>query len=312
MAQPDKIDTRIYPGLEELSEAAAEALVSILQAAIEQRDRFTMALSGGNTARYLYGLLATTYRAVIPWRKVQLFWGDERYLPPEDPRSNYRMAKEALLEHIAIPRDNVHPMPTLLPEIEEAAEAYEETLMSYFTGQWPRFDLILLGMGPDGHVASLFPHNAVLDEEARVVAAVQAEADPPRRLTLTLPAINHAANVHFLVAGREKAAAVKLAFAPRATVAAAPASGIRPAKARSSGGWTRPRRARYTRKSDTCVPPAHSCRDHSCGLALSAPTSATCPATAAGQTAPRSSTCRSRTPGTQGGGGGRAGGRPTA
>jgi 6-phosphogluconolactonase len=220
-----KRDTRIHPSLEAMS----EAVVGILQAAVKKHDRFTIALSGGQTPRHLYHLLATTYRAVIPWRKVQIFWGDERYVPPDDPHSNYHMAKEALLEHIAIPKDNVHPMPTLLPNIEEAAEAYEETLMSHFAGQWPRFDLILLGMGPDGHIASLFPHHPVLEEEARVVAAVQSEAaDPPRRLTLTLPAINHAANVHVLVAGKEKVTAVRLAFAPRSTVATAPATGIRP------------------------------------------------------------------------------------
>ncbi len=222
-------DVRIHPSFEAMSEAAAERVVAILHAAIRQHDRFTIALSGGQTPRYLYELLATTYRAAIPWRKVQLFWSDERYVQPDDAHSNYRMAKEALLDRIAIPSDNVHPMPTLLPSMEEAAEAYEETLMSYFPGQWPRFDLLLLGMGPDGHVASLFPHHQVLEEEARVVAAVVSEtADPPQRLTLTLPAINHAANIHFLVSGQGKAAAVRLAFAPGATIAAAPASGVKP------------------------------------------------------------------------------------
>ncbi len=223
-----KVNTRIYRSLDELSGAAAEALVTLLQAAVSQHGKFTIALSGGQTPRRLYQLLGSTYRAVIPWRKVQVFWGDERYVAPEDRHSNYRMAKEALLDHIAIPSDNVHPMPTLLPSIEEAAEAYEEILMSHFKGQRPRFDLVLLGMGPDGHVASLFPRNVVLKEEARVVAVVQAEADPPRRLTLTLPVINHAANVYFLVSGKGKATAVRLAFSPRVTVSTAPASGVRP------------------------------------------------------------------------------------
>jgi 6-phosphogluconolactonase len=228
MTSPAKDDKRIYRNLESLSEAAANSVVTLAQDCVSRRDRFTIALSGGQTPRYLYRLLATTHRAVAPWRKVHLFWGDERYLPPEDPRSNYHLAKETLLDHVPVPRDQVHPMPTLLPEIEEAAEAYEETLMSHFTGQWPRFDLILLGMGADGHIASLFPHNIALEEEARVVTGVRAESEIPLRLTLTLPAINHAANVWFLVAGREKANAVKLAFAEPPNVAASPASGVKP------------------------------------------------------------------------------------
>ncbi|MFB3880562.1 MAG: 6-phosphogluconolactonase [Armatimonadota bacterium] len=228
MTTAARADTRIYPTLEGMSEAAAEALVALVQKTVKGADRFTIALSGGNTPRRLYRLLATTYRVVIPWRKVHIFWSDERFVPPDHPHSNYRMAKEALLDHIPIPHDHVHPMPTLLPEIEEAAQAYEETLMSNFPGQWPRFDLILLGMGPDGHVASLFPHNIALEEEARVVTAVRAESEIPLRLTLTLPAINHAANVWFLAAGKEKVTAVTLAFAPHATLTTAPASGVKP------------------------------------------------------------------------------------
>ncbi len=229
MTNPVKTDLRVYPNLESLSRMAAEALVSLAQSAIEQQDRFTLALAGGQTPRTLYHLLATTYRAVISWRKVEIFWGDERYVPPEDPRSNYRMAKETLLDHIPIPADHVHPMPTLLPDFQEAAEAYEEILLSHFIGQWPRFDLVLLGMGPNGHIASLFPHNVALEEEARVVTAVRApEADPPLRLTLTLPAINHAANVYFLVAGKEKANAIKQALSGPPKPRLSPASGVRP------------------------------------------------------------------------------------
>ncbi|MCJ7752833.1 MAG: 6-phosphogluconolactonase [Armatimonadetes bacterium] len=222
-------DIRVYPSLEKLSLAAAEELANIALAAAGDRDRFTLALSGGQTPRLLYQLLTREYRAVIPWHKTEIFWGDERYVSPDDPRSNYRMAKEAMLDHIPIPRDHLHPMPTLLPDLEESAEAYEETLMSHFPGQWPRFDLILLGMGPDGHIASLFPHNIVLEEEARVVAAVSDEnADPPLRLTLTLPAINHAANIHFLIAGKSKAPALHRALAPNANPKASPAAATKP------------------------------------------------------------------------------------
>lgn len=222
-------DLRIYPSLEKLSRAAADDLANIATAAAGDRDRFTLALSGGQTPRLLYQLLARDYRALIPWHKTEIFWGDERYVSPDHPHSNYRMAKEAMLDHIPIPRDHIHPMPTLLPVLEEAAEAYEETLMSHFPGQWPRFDLILLGMGPDGHIASLFPHNIVLEEEARVVAAVRDDrATPPLRLTLTLPAINHAANVHFLIAGANKASALARALAPNANPTASPAAAIKP------------------------------------------------------------------------------------
>jgi len=226
-----KPDARVHPTLEALSEAAAESLVALVEAALQESDRFTIALSGGSTPRTLYQRLAGKYRALIPWRQVQAFWGDERYVSPEDPRSNYRMARETLLDHVPIPRENVHPIPTLLPQAEDSAEAYEQELMSHFPGQWPRFDLVLLGMGPDGHVASLFPYNSALEEEARVVTAVRAEhADPPMRLTLTLPAINHAKNIYFLVAGKEKTAALERAFAENPDPKAAPASAVRPAE----------------------------------------------------------------------------------
>jgi len=139
------------------------------------------------------------------------------------------MARETLLDHVPVPQKNVHPMPTLLSGPEEAAEAYERELMSHFAGQWPRFDLILLGMGPDGHIASLFPYNAALEEETRVVTAVHAEhAEPRVRLTLTLPAINNAKNVYLLVAGKEKVAAVNRTFADNPDPKAAPASAVRP------------------------------------------------------------------------------------
>ncbi len=229
MINPGNIDLRIHPNPEKLSQAAAEVLTSLVLHVINNKGRFTLALAGGQTPRLLYHLLATTYRAVIPWRKVDIFWSDERFVPPEDPRSNYRMAKETLLDHIPIPADCVHPMPTLLPDIQEAAEAYEEMLLSHFAGQWPRFDLVLLGMGVDGHIASLFPRNIALEEEAKVVMAVRApEADPPLRLTLTLPAINHAANVYFLIAGKEKANAIKQALTGTPKPRLSPAAGVKP------------------------------------------------------------------------------------
>jgi 6-phosphogluconolactonase len=200
----------------------------MIDSVLGRSPQFSIALPGGNTPRPLYRLLASTYRALMPWNRVQVFWSDERYVPPDDARSNYRVARDSLLDHVPIPRENIHPMPVLLPEVEDVAEAYEETLMSHFPGRWPRFDLVLLGLGADGHIASLFPHNPVLDERARIVAAVRAEADSPLRLTLTLPAINHAANVHFLAAGREKASAVERALSDRSDVTVTPAAGVSP------------------------------------------------------------------------------------
>jgi len=229
MTRLHRLDLRLDRNLELLSRALAEAIVDLAQTSVEKRQRFTIALSGGNTPRTLYSMLASDYRALIPWQRTHIFWGDERYVSPENPLSNYRMAKETLLDHVPIPRDQAHPMPTLLPEPEEAAEAYEETLMSHFPGQWPRFDLILLGMGPDGHIASLFPHSNVLEEEARIVAAVREErAEPPSRLTLTIPAINHAAHIHFLIAGANKANALTRALAPNANSKSSPAAAIQP------------------------------------------------------------------------------------
>lgn len=228
MSTLSKPEKHIYANPEALVEVMAERVVALIHQTVEQHDRCLLALSGGQTPRRLYGLLATTYRAVISWRKVHLFWGDERYVSPEDPHSNFRMAKEALLDHIPIPHDHVHPMPTLLPEPEEAAKEYEQTIMAYFASRWPRFDLVLLGMGLDGHIASLFPRHPALEEEAKVVCAVRVEGTPPRRLTLSLPAINQAANIHFLVTGREKAPAVKLAFTPAAPLRTSPARGIHP------------------------------------------------------------------------------------
>ena len=228
MCPAPRADLRLHPDLEALSRGAAEGVVRLAQAAVQERGRFTLALSGGKTPASLHRLLATEFRDRIPWEAVHAFWGDERYVPPEDPRSNYRMAQETLLLHLPIPGANVHPMPTLLPEIEEAAQAYERTLRSHFPGRWPRFDLLLLGLGQDGHTASLFPHSPTLEERARVVVAVRAEAEPPLRLTLTLPAINQAANIYFLVAGREKSEALRCARSGTNDVAACPAAGVRP------------------------------------------------------------------------------------
>lgn len=221
-------DVRVLPDAEKLSLAAARALVRMVVERAAGGGRFSLALAGGGTPRTLYRLLAAEYSDKIPWSQVELFWGDERYVPWDDPRSNYRMVKESLLDHVPIPRESVHPMPTDAPEADAAAEAYERTIRTHFSGSWPRLDLVLLGMGTDGHTASLFPGSPALGEQRRWVVAVHGPADPPLRLTLTLPVLNHAAAVFFLVTGGEKAAALRRAVTGPPDPTTCPAGAVRP------------------------------------------------------------------------------------
>jgi 6-phosphogluconolactonase len=177
---------------------------------IAEKGRLTVALAGGNTPRAIYQLLATNYREQIDWSRVHFFWGDERYVPSNDPDSNYRMARESLFDHVPVFAKNVHRMPTEFIQPETAAQNYEKTLRDFWPDSLPRFDLIQLGLGPDGHIVSLFPNSPLLQEEQRLVAVVtDSPKPPPTRLTLTLPVINYAAQIHFFVAGAEKAEALR-------------------------------------------------------------------------------------------------------
>jgi 6-phosphogluconolactonase len=175
---------------------------------VRHHGRCSLVLSGGSTPRTLYGLLASEFRHQIPWTRVHVFWSDERYVLADDPDSNCRMAKEALLDHVPCPAENIHPMPTHFPSPDTGAREYERTLRSYFGADAPRFDLILLGLGEEGHTASLFPGSPALGERTRWVVAVNTHAQPPLRLTLTLPVLIRAANIHVLVAGSTKARAL--------------------------------------------------------------------------------------------------------
>lgn len=204
---------RIFPDVKALSQAAARSVAGRIKTTLTAQASFSLVLAGGSTPGALYRLLASEYREQIPWAQLHLFWGDERYVPSSDPRSNYRMARETLLGHVPVPKENLHPMPTEFPEAEKAAAVYENLLRNYFSDAWPRFDLVLLGMGPDGHTASLFPNTPALDEQERWVAASRAPVEPAQRLTLTLPVLNHAAQVYFLVAGAEKSGALRQALA---------------------------------------------------------------------------------------------------
>lgn len=202
-------DVRVFPELDALSHALAEIFVGEARQAVTASGSCTVALSGGSTPRRLYRLLAFGYGDRLDWSAVRLFMGDERYVPPEDPLSNFRMVKETLLEHLPIPPENVHPMPTGFPAAADAAAAYEATLRVYFAGEWPRFDVAFLGMGADGHTASLFPLTPSLEDTARWVVPTIAPTEPVRRLSLTLPVFNQARHVHFLVAGPNKADALR-------------------------------------------------------------------------------------------------------
>src|SRR6202795_4497050 len=179
-----KLDTRVFPDIDALSRAALEELLRDLREAIAQRGRGAIALSGGHTPEKMYALWAATkkYRGETDWNRVHLFWGDERYVPQDDPLSNYRMTREALLSHVPILAANVHAAPTALPTPEQAAAAYDQELRKFFGSAAPAFDVILLGLGPEGHTASLFPESPALEEKKSWVVPVQVAAAPPNRL----------------------------------------------------------------------------------------------------------------------------------
>jgi len=222
-----KADLRVCADHADLSRRAAEAAVRTINDAVRTAGTCSIVLSGGSTPRTLYSLLASEFRDQIPWGNLQVFWGDERYVPPEDPRSNYRMAKQTLLDHVACPKANIHPMPTHFPNPDVAARDYELTLRNHFVEEWPRFDLVLLGIGDDGHTASLFPGSLALAERTRWVVAARAPVDPQVRLTLTLPALTGAAAVYVLVAGATKAEALRHALEGAGDWIKYPAAGVR-------------------------------------------------------------------------------------
>ena len=188
---------RVFEYSRELARGAAEHFV-----ALAQKGRFTVALSGGSTPKALYQILAEEFREQVPWPNVHFFWSDERHVPPDHPDSNYRMAHEALLSRVPVPESNVHRVHSENPSAQEAADEYEKVIV-------PRLDLILLGLGADGHTASIFPGSDVLHETKRLVAAPWVEKLNTYRITMTLPLLNNGASILFLVSGAEKAQIVK-------------------------------------------------------------------------------------------------------
>ncbi|MGC9346688.1 MAG: 6-phosphogluconolactonase [Anaerolineae bacterium] len=202
--------TQVVADSETLAQAAAALFADLAQQAVALRGTFSVALSGGTTPGAMFRLLgAEPYRSQLPWQKIHLFWADERSVPPGDPGSNYRLAHDTLIARVPLPSRNVHRIHGEANP-EDAARTYQQELRAFFGSPQPRFDLVLLGMGQDGHTASLFPGAATLEEarQSAVPATADYDGRPSQRVTLTLPALNGARNVVFLVSGKSKADAL--------------------------------------------------------------------------------------------------------
>jgi 6-phosphogluconolactonase len=196
---------------DDVARESANRFISLANQAIKEQGRFAVALSGGSTPRRLYTLLAQApYRQAVNWSRVHLFFADERYVPPEDPESTLLLVRETLLSGAPIPATNVHPMPTQGESAESDAALYSETLTRFFETPAAGFDLALLGMGPDGHTASLFPGQP--EQQGLVAAIHDSPKPPPTRITLTRPLLNRSGAVLFLVTGKDKAEALKAVF----------------------------------------------------------------------------------------------------
>jgi 6-phosphogluconolactonase len=209
-----------------LVDRTLELVLGQLQSAIAERGQFTIALAGGSTPKPLYEKLA---EQALPWDKIYVFWGDERYVAPDHPDSNQRMARLAWLDRVAIPASNVHPMPTDAVDPAIAAQTHDAELQAFFQvkpGEFPRFDVILLGMGDDAHTASLFPHTEALQVCDRLITVGNKDGQP--RLTFTIPLINQAHSVIFMVAGASKQTALAQVFAAQADANTYPSRFIQP------------------------------------------------------------------------------------
>ena len=194
---------------DELAKAAVDQFAQIANRAIVAHGVFSVALAGGSTPHHLYSLLASeNHRLKLDWSRVEFFFSDERHVPPDSDQSNYRMAKETLLEPLSISEPRIHRWQSELPDANDAANAYETELREYFDRSGRPLDLVLLGLGEDAHTASLFPNTPALQEIERFAVANWVEKLDTDRLTMTFSAINDASNVMFIVSGRYKAEAV--------------------------------------------------------------------------------------------------------
>jgi 6-phosphogluconolactonase len=209
-----KKSVEVLADKEKLIERSLNIILAQIKTAIAQRDQFTLALSGGSTPKPLYEKLAAQE---LPWEKIHIFWGDERYVAPDHAESNQLMARQAWLDQVPFPAENIHPMPTAGNDPAADAQQYEAELQQFFQvkpGEFPQFDVVLLGMGDDAHTASLFPNTAALTERDHLVTVGDKSGEP--RITLTVPTINHARCVMFVVAGENKRPALAQVFADTA------------------------------------------------------------------------------------------------
>jgi 6-phosphogluconolactonase len=234
MPRPVAVTVRISPDPGAVARAAAEFFVHTVAAVVKSRGVARVAVSGGSTPRGVFKLLATENRDQVSWSQLQLFWVDERSVAPDDAESNYGMTRDTLLAHVPLPAANIHRMEGEL-DPQEAASRYESEIRNTFKlegAETPTFDLIFLGLGPDGHTASLFPHTEGLNEMARICMANHVPQKDTWRLTLTWPVITQGREVVFLIEGAEKAAMVRTVFLGAYDPEAYPAQLIRPANGR--------------------------------------------------------------------------------
>ena len=220
---------RIFPNPDALAIGAAEYIHTLAEACIADHGHFSLVLSGGSTPMHTYRQLVNqNHKQDLDWTKVQIFWGDERCVPPDHAQSNYRMAREAFFEHVPIPSENIHRM-ACEDDPAAGAEAYEGMLREQFpTGELPQFDLVLLGLGDDGHTASLFPGTEILEEQERWVAPIFVRHLESWRISLTFPVLNASTQTAFLVSGESKARIIQEILGTSAMDPLHPAQRIRP------------------------------------------------------------------------------------
>ena len=209
MAESGNPDVRVFPDLHKASQTLAERLVETAKDVLTTKDTFSMALSGGKTPRYLYSFLARECSSEISWERVHLFWSDERCVSQESKDSNFSMAYKALISNVPLPSQNIHRIPVEISPPEKVAETYEREIREFFKPEEEEsflFDTMILGVGEDGHTASLFPGSSALNEKSRWVLAVNAPPSfsPQKRITLTLPLINRSRSIFFLASGAKK------------------------------------------------------------------------------------------------------------
>ena len=229
-------EVRLLANANAIAQAAAAEFLDAALEAVRQKGSFSVTLAGGSTPKDLYGLLSSDPLQVkVPWSKIQFFFGDERHVPPNDPESNFRMATEAMLAKSPIDPKQVHRIKSEKPNASEAAQEYEQELRESFNlkpDELPRFDLVLLGMGPEGHTASLFPGTKALKEQRRLVVSNWVGKLYTDRITLTPPVLNDAARIIFMAHGAEKAPALKAVLEGPYEPEQLPAQMIKPPKGR--------------------------------------------------------------------------------